>query len=200
MKKDLREQLEKMHKGTELYSPVLGKVKLIHPSLEERNKYWIMVEKNGSYYEFMPDGSLYDYEDAEQMLFIPEQESLDKGNKSIMVDGKCYYCECLNTRDYWDVWLFNYCENGKGNITSNYGSICCGDGSASKPLKNWKFEECDYFLSNGSMITDNEDFEVGEARNLREATPEEIEFMKNYLETKGLRYSEAFKGFISYLN
>lgn len=190
MKKDLREQLEKMHSGTELYSPVLGKVKLVQPSLEERNEYWIMVEKNGSYYEFEPDGRLYDYEDAQQMLFIPAPS---EDNKSTMVDGKFYYCECLNMRGGWDVWLFNYYENGEGNMTSNYVSVCCGDGSASKLLKYWEFEECDYFAGVGSRVTDNEEFESGEARNLREATPEEIEFMKNYLETKGLRYSKFGK-------
>lgn len=180
MKKDLREQLEKMHSGTELYSPVLGKVKLVRPSLEERNEYWIMVEKNGSYYEFEPDGRLYDYEDAEQMLFIPAP---NEDNKSTMVDGKFYYCECLNTKGGWDAWLFKYYESGEGHMTSNHVCICCGDGSVSIPLKDWGFEECDYFPNNGSMVTVNEDFETGEARNLREAIPEEIEFMKNYMKS-----------------
>lgn len=183
--KDLREQLEKMHSGTELYSPVLGKVKLVRPSLEEREEYWIMVEKNGSYFEFEPDGRLYDYEDAEQMLFIPDQAAPDKDNKSSMVDGKFYYCECLNTGGGWDAWLFNYYENGEGHVTSNYVSICCGDGSARTSPKCWKFEECDCFPCNGSRVVHNEEFETGEARNLREATPEEIEFMKNYVKLKG---------------
>lgn len=179
--KDLREQLEKMHSGTELYSPVLGKVKLVRPSLEERDEYWIMVEKNGSYYEFEPDGRLYNYEDAEQMLFIPTP---DKDNKSSMVDGKFYYCEC-SMMGGWEAWLFNYCENGEGHMTSNYVSICCGDGSASTPPKCWEFEKCDCFPGIGSRVVDNEDFETGEARNLREATPEEIEFMKNYVKSIG---------------
>ena len=130
---NLKEQLKKIHRGTELYSPVLGKVKLIYPSIEEcpEYSYMILVEKDNSYYEFLPDGRLYDYEDAQQMLFISKPK-VDVTYKDIkMKQSEFYYCETL-CEDGWAAWLFQYFKDYEGNVTSNYHSIYCGDGSAYK--------------------------------------------------------------------
>ena len=194
---NLKEQLKKMHSGTELYSPVLGKVKLIYPSIEEcpEYSYMILVEKDGSYYEFLPDGRLYDYEDAQQMLFISEPKVDVTYGDIKMKQSEFYYCETLCV-DSWDAWLFQYCDDGEGNITSNRHSINCGFNSAYKFPKLGEYDECEhYYFKSLNVIVSWDEIENGEMRNLRKATPEEIEFMKDFMKTQGWIYSDLSKRF-----
>ena len=113
-----------------------------------------------------------------------------------MKQSEFYYCETLFI-DGWAAWLFQYCKDNKGNVTSNYHSIYCGDGSAYNFPKLGEYGECEhYYFNDIRIIVSQDEIENGEMRNLRKATPEEIEFMKEFMKTKGWKYSELFKRFL----
>ena len=111
-----------------------------------------------------------------------------------VIEKEFYYCECYNGNT-WDAWLFNCFDDGEGNVTSYRFCICCGPNSVEKFPKLGEYSECKYFYYGTKRVIQNE-IDAGKMRNLRKATPEEIEFMIDFLKTKDYIYFESLKMFL----